>query len=401
MNDRKVPYSKSVNTYLRIKRLQLFSVLKRLSFSGQLIWTDSQNQQWTLFFNQGQVFYGTGGLHPIRRWYRYVQAQLPQQDLSYPALQEAVLALPEPMLPERWDYQLLYHWLSLGVLTQSACQQICQHIVADVLFDVVQAPDSRYELVRQSPLPSQWVPFSIAEDPVLAEVKDLWEDWFRSDMRPYSPNLAPVVKHPEPIQAEVSPQVFESLMQLLDGQRSLRDLAVKLRQDVLNLAHALSPYIKAGWITLEPLADFPPVAMGAIAAPTALSTEGPPLIACVDDSLMVCKSMGQVIRAAGYEYLSISEGAKAVTQILTKKPDLIFLDLVMPDTNGYEICSQLRKITRFKATPIIILSGNDGLVDQVRARLLGATDFLSKPIEPIIILSIIRKHLEQLAYAQA
>jgi chemotaxis family two-component system response regulator PixG len=108
--------------------------------------------------------------------------------------------------------------------------------------------------------------------------------------------------------------------------------------------------------------------------------------------------MEQVIRAAGFNFLSTTEGARAVPLFLTKKPDLIFLDLVMPDTNGYEICSQLRKISRFKETPIIILSGNDGLVDQVRARLLGATDFLSKPIEPFIILSVIRKHLGQLAY---
>jgi chemotaxis family two-component system response regulator PixG len=108
---------------------------------------------------------------------------------------------------------------------------------------------------------------------------------------------------------------------------------------------------------------------------------------------MVCKAMGQVIRAAGYDFLAITEGAKAIPTLLAQKPDLVFLDLVMPDTNGYEICSSLRKISRFKEIPIVILSGNDGLVDQVRARLLGATDFLSKPMEPIVILSVIRKHL--------
>ncbi|NJL45929.1 MAG: response regulator [Leptolyngbyaceae cyanobacterium SM2_3_12] len=114
---------------------------------------------------------------------------------------------------------------------------------------------------------------------------------------------------------------------------------------------------------------------------------------------MVCKAMGQVIRAAGYDFVSILEGARALPTLVTHPPDLVFLDLVMPDTNGYEICSNLRKISRFKDVPIIILSGNDGLVDQVRARLLGATDFLSKPMEPIVILSVIRKHLGQRAPA--
>jgi chemotaxis family two-component system response regulator PixG len=186
-------------------------------------------------------------------------------------------------------------------------------------------------------------------------------------------------------------------MQLLDGQRSLRDLSVKLGRDALNLTYALYPYVKTDWISLEPLADFPPL----LEEPTstdASSQKGPPLIACVDDSLMVCKSMGQIIRSAGYDFLPITEGVKAVPLMLSKKPDFVFLDLVMPDTNGYEICSQLRKISRFKDTPIVILSGNDGLVDQVRARLLGASDFISKPIEPIIILSVVRKHLGQPAY---
>ena len=396
MKDRKVQYSKSLNSYLRVKKLQIFSVLKRLNFSGQLIWTDSQKHQWTLFINYGQVVYGTGGIHPVRQWYRHVQAQLSQKDLSYPTLQRTMVALPDPILPGCWDYQLLHHWLDLGVLSRKTFQHICQEILADVLFDIVHADNARYELVRHAPLPYQLMPV-ISEEDLLTSVQKLWEDWFRSDVKQYSPNLAPVIKHPEPIQAEVSPRVFESLMQLLDGQRSLRDLSVKLKQDVLNLTHALYPYIKADWIALKPIADFPPILVEEGDRDSS-ATDSSPCIACIDDSLMVCKSMEQIIRAVGYEFLSTTEGAKAVPLLLAKKPDLIFLDLVMPDTNGYEICSQLRKISRFKETPIIILSGNDGLVDQVRARLLGASDFISKPIEPIIILAVIQKYLGQLVH---
>ncbi|NJL45655.1 MAG: response regulator [Leptolyngbyaceae cyanobacterium SM2_3_12] len=111
---------------------------------------------------------------------------------------------------------------------------------------------------------------------------------------------------------------------------------------------------------------------------------------------MVCKAMGQVLRTAGYDFMAVMEGARVIPTLLANPPDLVFLDLIMPDTNGYEVCSNLRKISRFKAVPIIILSGNDGLVNQVRARLLGATDFLSKPMEPVVILSIIGKYLQPL-----
>jgi chemotaxis family two-component system response regulator PixG len=81
--------------------------------------------------------------------------------------------------------------------------------------------------------------------------------------------------------------------------------------------------------------------------------------------------------------------------MLARKPDVIFLDLVMPNTNGYEICAQLRKLSFFRNTPILILTGNDGIVDRVRAKLVGASDFLNKPVDAGIVLSVIRKHLEQ------
>ncbi len=394
MNGRSVQYSKPLANYLRVKKLQIFPVLKRLSFSGQLTWSTPAGPQWTLFFNQGQVIYGKGGVHPIRQWYRQALARLPESELSYQALQAA----PGAMLPstwlQDWDYRLLQHWLSQGQLSSKALQGISTNIVADILFDVVQARDAQYQLARHPPLDPDHRPIYIDDTAVLPAVTELYEAWLEMGLGAYSPNLAPVVQHPEPIQAAVSPQVYESLMQLLDGQRSLRDLAVKLGQDVLNLTQALQPYIEKGWISLVEIADFPPI-QGL--DPPVGGRDRPPRsalkIACVDDSPLVCKAMGQVIRAAGYDFLAITEGAKAIPTLLAQKPDLVFLDLVMPDTNGYEICSNLRKISRFKAVPIVILSGNDGLVDQVRARLLGATDFLSKPMEPIVILSVIRKHL--------
>jgi two-component system, chemotaxis family, response regulator PixG len=86
---------------------------------------------------------------------------------------------------------------------------------------------------------------------------------------------------------------------------------------------------------------------------------------------------------------------RAIAVLLARKPNLIFLDLVMPSTNGYEICSQLRKLSYFRDTPIVILTGHDGIVDRVRAKLVGASDFLSKPADAETVLSVIRKHLQE------
>ncbi|HEY9599300.1 MAG TPA: response regulator, partial [Cyanophyceae cyanobacterium] len=102
-----------------------------------------------------------------------------------------------------------------------------------------------------------------------------------------------------------------------------------------------------------------------------------------------------LLTAAGYRFVGVQDGLRAIATILVRKPDAIFLDLVMPNTNGYEICGQLRKLPSFKNTPILILTGNDGIVDRVRAKLVGASDFLNKPVDAGVVLSVLRKHLQQ------
>ncbi|MBD0334347.1 MAG: response regulator [Cyanobacteria bacterium Co-bin13] len=281
-------------------------------------------------------------------------------------------------------------------MTAADYAKFIHQTVGEVLFDVVQADTVKHELYRADDPALENVGFAIAEETLVETVKNLWQAWSDAGLESYFPAFAPIIVHPEALQAAVSPQAFRGLTVLLDGKQNLRDLAVKTKREILPFTQALRPYLEAGWLELVNIPDYP-AAEAAVGVKQGSSKGSVPLIACIDDSPMICQSVGQVIKSAGYEFISITETTRAINMLLIKKPNLIFLDLVMPDTNGYEICSQLRKISSFKETPIIILSGNDGLVDQVRARLLGATDFLSKPMEPVVILSIIQKYLGQVA----
>jgi two-component system, chemotaxis family, response regulator PixG len=65
----------------------------------------------------------------------------------------------------------------------------------------------------------------------------------------------------------------------------------------------------------------------------------------------------------------------------------------MPMVNGYEICEQLRRISVFSKTPIIILTSSDGVFDRVRAKVFAATDFINKPVEEDRIFAILNKYL--------
>ncbi|MEH2176770.1 response regulator [Nostoc sp.] len=118
-----------------------------------------------------------------------------------------------------------------------------------------------------------------------------------------------------------------------------------------------------------------------------------PLVACVDDSPTICRSLEEILTHQGYRFVGIQDSLTAVLKLIKSKPDFIFLDLLMPKVNGYEICSQIRKTPSLKDVPVVILTGKDGIVDRMRAKLVGATDFLGKPVEQDKVLNMLHKYL--------
>jgi chemotaxis family two-component system response regulator PixG len=125
------------------------------------------------------------------------------------------------------------------------------------------------------------------------------------------------------------------------------------------------------------------------------STRQHPLIACIDDSLVAIESLKQILEPVGCQILSIQNPVKGLAQIAEHKPDLIFLDLVMPNANGYIVCKFLRNAPIFQNTPVIILTTRDTVVDRNYAKIAGATDFLSKPPNSQETLQVVCQHLGQ------
>ncbi|MDR9405106.1 MAG: response regulator, partial [Halothece sp. Uz-M2-17] len=118
------------------------------------------------------------------------------------------------------------------------------------------------------------------------------------------------------------------------------------------------------------------------------ATKQRPLIAFVDDSEQSRQIMNNVVTKGGYDFIGIGDSVEAITILLEKQPQLIFLDLMMPNVNGYELCSQIRKISVLKEVPVVIVTGNDGIVDRMRAKVVGATNFISKPIDRSEVLTL-------------
>jgi twitching motility two-component system response regulator PilG len=120
------------------------------------------------------------------------------------------------------------------------------------------------------------------------------------------------------------------------------------------------------------------IGVGKTASGEGIST----LVACIDDSKAVQKQVKMTLEAGGYQVLSILDPTLALKQLSQQQPAVIFLDINMPNMNGYDLCSLLRKSERFKDIPIVMLTGRDGMIDRVRAKIVGATDYLTKPCDP-------------------
>ncbi|MEH1927153.1 response regulator [Nostoc sp.] len=116
-------------------------------------------------------------------------------------------------------------------------------------------------------------------------------------------------------------------------------------------------------------------------------------IVSVDDSRTILKEISYFLENENFSVVTINDPIKAVLSIIRHKPDLILLDLNMVGIDGYELCRIIRNNSIFKRTPIIFVTGNKGIVDQVKARLVGASGYLTKPFTRTELLKMVFMHL--------
>ncbi|MBF2056442.1 MAG: response regulator [Cyanobacterium sp. T60_A2020_053] len=377
-----------------LKQAGFFENLKQPRFSGQLLLTGPRSK-WVFYLYLGRLVYATGGNHPIRRWRRNLVANIPQIPSHMSSIQSEIDRLPLDERNNCWEYELLCFWVEQQkVSLEQAARMIRQNII-EVLFDVTQAMQVTCELKSERQLPFSTRLVLIDAEQVIQEAQKSWHSWQSAKIADRSPDMAPVITQPEELEQQTNPQIYQTLSQLLDGQQTLRDLSVRMKRDVLTVTRSLLPYVQRGLVKLVEIPDLeaPKLPIGNdLDEETSANLKI--TIACVDDSPLICQTMEKIITTAGYSFIGINDALRAIAILLAKKPDLIFLDLIMPNANGYEICSQLRKLTFFKHTPIVILTGNDGLVDRVRAKMVGSSDFIGKPVDTALVLDTIRKHLK-------
>jgi twitching motility two-component system response regulator PilH len=111
----------------------------------------------------------------------------------------------------------------------------------------------------------------------------------------------------------------------------------------------------------------------------------------VDDAAADRTNLQTIVKAAGYETVTAASGLEGLERALKEKPDLIFLDILMQDMDGFELCRGLRANEATRSTPIIIVSSKNQRADRVWALEQGATGYVAKPYRREDILESIRR----------
>lgn len=99
----------------------------------------------------------------------------------------------------------------------------------------------------------------------------------------------------------------------------------------------------------------------------------------IDDSNTIRRSAEIFLKQNGCEVILAEDGFDALSKIASQMPDLIFVDIMMPRLDGYQTCSLIKRNSRFKSTPVIMLSSKDGVFDRARGRMVGSDQYLTKP----------------------
>ncbi len=386
---------------------------------------------WYIYFEHGQITYATHSIEPLERLERnlrrlgYKITETLKE--SYAQVGQNYKNNPEE-LNKNLDYILLCHLVNQKLLDAFNASELVDELVKEVLELYSWIPAGNYNFSNhRSELPKL---AKINTDPIIKYCQNRLKAWQGVGSGIWSPYQRPYFfgKNNNTLTDAQNPHKLNNILEqrlgsLLKGF-SFRQLGVLLNQDELKLAQSLQPYIQEGTILLRepqpPYDKLPKILPSIVAQPgagptintntgnniaasgQANATQTPAqksdkttkyTVVCVDDSPTILNEIARFLDEKTFMVYKISDPLKALMQILRIKPDIILLDVGMPNMDGYELCRLLRNNSLFKNIPIIMVTGNTGIIDRGRARLVGASGYLTKPFTQSELVKMVFKHL--------
>jgi twitching motility two-component system response regulator PilG len=130
-----------------------------------------------------------------------------------------------------------------------------------------------------------------------------------------------------------------------------------------------------------------------VSSPAPLNDLAGTKVMVIDDSQTIRRTAETLLAREGYAVITASDGYEALGKIVDHQPSLIFIDIMMPRLDGYQVCSLIKGNPKFSGTPVVMLSSKDGVFDRARGRIVGSDKYLTKPFTKDEILSAVKTYL--------
>ncbi len=114
----------------------------------------------------------------------------------------------------------------------------------------------------------------------------------------------------------------------------------------------------------------------------------------IDDSKTIRRTAETLLKKVGCTVVTATDGFDALAKIAATRPDIIFVDIMMPRLDGYQTCALIKNNNEFKSTPVIMLSSKDGLFDKAKGRIVGSDQYLTKPFSKGELIGAIEAHVK-------
>jgi len=374
--------------------------------------TTREGSCWNFYFQQGYLIWASSSVHRFRRLYRLTNQVEPE--INYQNIR-----LREQEISELWEYLLISILCQRQQLLKEQAQEIIHKIIGEVLIDcflqcdhieqaktIFETRGNGMGAVLRSPLFKEPITKVEYKKTVKQRIELFVNDWHNLHINGYSPNFAPVIKDIDKLKKEINDEDYDRLFSLINGRRTLRDLAISTSQDTISLSCSLLPYLKNKAISLQEIPDqqlqnlyFSSSKNSSFANQEQekrilIQELDLPLVIIVDDDRHICHKLTQILNPVGYRLISVNNAAQVLMILLENQPDLILLSAAMPDANGYELCTQIRSMPKVKNVPIVLLHQQANIMDKVKAKISGVSDSINKKAQTRDILLLVQKHTQ-------
>jgi twitching motility two-component system response regulator PilG len=344
----------------------------------------SSTASWFVFVSNGQIVYAADPNVKLSRLRDYLRRYNLENTLD----STTTMSISST---NALEYGYLWALLESQIITPSQGRSIVQGMIRETLFDLLSLHQGSFIFEIGSALAPQLVSLEIS--PLLTKMIKQVQEWNQFYPHIQSPNQCPVISDALQLRQALPENTFKSLSRWADGTTTLRQMSRYLNRDILTVARAIYPFVQLGLVQLF----YPelPTDDSALNSPI-FSSNSPlqiPRVVCIDDDVTIGKTVEYILQQHGYEVTAIVNPLKALSLVFQLKPDLILCDITMPEIDGYEICAMLRQSTAFRLTPMIMLTGLDGFINRIKARMIGANDYLTKPFGESELLMLIEKYI--------